>query len=161
MITGHRRPIAIEELRNWINRNDKRLWNQISSMSHDYIRIIINETKSNIFVKYKSRLPIEGIDRRAIFFGLAKEQYNSLQWLPICDGQERNVVAQNMRKIPKNEAKTDDWASMLWNGAEWLQFIEELRPIRFHILNNPRNKDDIDRIMAEFEIAKLQENYML
>jgi hypothetical protein len=165
MIGHYHRPIAVDELRSWLKGNDPELWTQSAAKCNDYIRMILAQTKNNVFVKYKSRTPVEGVDRRAVFFGLSKEHYDNGQWIPTCDIDDQNNCGNwTAGSTPKGSPlQTDlsDWNSALANGKEWLDFIAALRPIRFSIQKKPRNKDNIDRIIEDFDSAKCKDNYRI
>jgi hypothetical protein len=108
---------------------------------------------------------VEGVDRRAVFFGLSKEQYDSAQWIPTSEADEHNNSAGgSVHAAPKAtvfQGDTSDWNSELTNGKEWIEFIAALRPIKFSIQKNPRNKDNMDKIIEDFDNAKCKDNYKL
>ena len=75
-----KRPMAACEIENWLRTNDSKLWKDVSEKCEDYVRIILSLTSSDILLKFKPIKQIQGIDKRATFFGLAKESYDPKQW---------------------------------------------------------------------------------
>ena len=76
------RPIAAHELETWVTNNDKDLWKEVSKKCYDYVRIILSLTAKTIITKYKTDAIIPGVDKRAAFYGLTDETYDSTLWTP-------------------------------------------------------------------------------
>ena len=74
------RPMAASEIEIWLRLHEKPLWKDVSSKCEDYVRIILSLTQKEKLLKFRPTKPIEGIDKRSTFFGLASEQYDQDQW---------------------------------------------------------------------------------
>lgn len=83
VIKMRERPLASHEIETWIRENDKHLADLISSKCSDYVRIILSVTQDNCIVKYKSLIPIPGVDKRSTFYGLSDGNYNQSEWVQI------------------------------------------------------------------------------
>lgn len=93
------RPLASHEIEAWIRENDKPLADLIAVKCSDYVRIILSVTQDSCVVKYKSLLPIPGVDKRSTFYGLIDGGYNPSEWIPV--GAKANRIKRAApKKVP-------------------------------------------------------------
>ena len=78
-----KRPLAVQEIRNYIRENEPLMWKEIADKCNDYIRVIMSLTKSSLITKYKSNFAVPGIDRRSTFYGLTSETYSPYDWTKV------------------------------------------------------------------------------
>ena len=146
VIRQAKRPLATHEIANWVRTNDPELYSLIQSKCSDYVRIIISVTHDGLIVKYKSLVPVEGVDKRSTFYGLSDEKY-SPEWVrcngksnrhirrssynkkPAAAQQKQATQRKTQIQIPKKEftQKNDDYVPLtsIFEGidfeAEWNQ----------------------------------------
>ena len=105
IIRSMKRPMATHEIESWIRENDDQLATLINSKCSDYVRIILSVTQDNLIVKFKSLLPIEGVDKRSTFYGLLDETYSS-DWVR-CNGKSNRQIkkSSSIKKVATNVPK--------------------------------------------------------
>ena len=74
------RPMTIHEVEVYFRVKDEKMWGILSSKSQDYLKTIVSLSSPLKFLRYKSKEAIRGIDRRAVFYGLADEVYPAEKW---------------------------------------------------------------------------------
>ena len=102
IIRSAKRPLASHEIETWIRTNDKELASLIGTKCSDYVRIILSVTQDNTIIKYKSLIPIQGVDKRSTFYGLSDVFYSTSEWSAIT-GKTQKVTkkAVTPKKLPK------------------------------------------------------------
>jgi hypothetical protein len=81
------RPLAVHEIEGWLKANDHALSQELTTKCYDYVRIILSLSPTNVLVKYRPVMSIDGIDHRALFYGIASKKYDPHRWLL---GQEKH-----------------------------------------------------------------------
>ena len=80
-IQANKRPMSGKELLDSLEQINPTLHKQVKDKCSDYPRIILSQSKSGIFKKYKKRTPTPGIDKRTLFYGLQTESYDFNEWI--------------------------------------------------------------------------------
>ena len=130
-IMKERRPLAVQEIKEYIRISDKELWDEVSEKCNDYIRVILSMTKSTVFAKYKSKTPVQGIDRRSSYYGLASETYPEGQWerFKARGNKKDEDQKEEQKQIPKNPptnlfaAQQEQQAQMFANHDDESLFV--------------------------------------
>lgn len=104
LIKERKRPMASHEIEKWVRENDKSLCHLISSKCADYVRIILSVTQDNYLIKYKTLIPIPGVDKRSTFYGLVDGSYDSNEWVPIVPKSPKQKKVSS-KKISSPEYK--------------------------------------------------------
>lgn len=102
-ITEAKRPLAASEIESSLRINDHHLFKEISAKCGDYLRVILSLTHSDVFSKYKPTKPIHGIDRRAIFFGLADGDYDPEQWKRVVSKSSNSMQSPDKESSPQEK----------------------------------------------------------
>jgi hypothetical protein len=163
MIKAYARPVAAEEFRIWLRENDRELASEMSSKCADYARMILTQTRNNVFVKFKSRQPMPGIDRRAVFFGLTGVPYDDGRWFTQDDSSEQ-MMMQPASPSPVQEQLADvDWVAKATEvGTEnetWLELLDTAASAPFNVHECSTNHDHIGDILTEFNLVKRRERF--
>ena len=87
------RPIAAQELVQFLQGNDPELWLAVSQKCGDYTRMILGQPRNSHFVKYKRCEPMPGIDKRAVYYGLPEVDDYGEDWIRVSNAvsDSRNV----------------------------------------------------------------------
>lgn len=93
------RPITAHEMETWLATNEPGLWHEVQQKCYDYVRMILSVTKNNIIVRYKCIHGIEGVDRRAIFYGLSSKYYDDKDWIRDPEGKKRRSNKKTKKEI--------------------------------------------------------------
>jgi hypothetical protein len=163
MIKAFGRPVAAEEFRIWLRENDRDLAAEMSSKCADYARMILTQTRNNVFVKFRSRQPISGIDRRAVFFGLTGIAYDDSRWFTQDDSFEQIP----MQPAPSGAGGADladaDWVARATEvGTEnetWLELLDTAAAAPFNVQESSKSEDHIADILTEFDLVKRHERF--
>lgn len=59
------------------------LYKDVKSKCEDYSRIVLSQSKSGMFNKFKKKDPDPGVDRRTLFYGIPGESYDSNIWISV------------------------------------------------------------------------------
>lgn len=86
-ILSQKRPMTGREILDNLLPINSTLHKQIKNKCEDYPRIILSQSKSGLFKKFKKKEPIPGIDRRTIFYGLCSELYDPNEWVSLGDNK--------------------------------------------------------------------------
>ena len=122
------RPMAASEIEVWLRAHDHHLWKDISSKCEDYVRIILSLTRETSLLKYKPIRPIQGIDKRSTFFGLASVQYPEDQW-------------KTFTPRPTHKQNQTDLEQATFSSGEEVTYQEE--PIQPRLESDPEPIGDI------------------
>ena len=90
IIRNAERPLASHEIENWIRENDPFLTKLIKEKCSDYVRIILSVTQDAAIAKYKSLVPVPGVDKRSTFYGLTEKEYKKDEWALLTGKQTRS-----------------------------------------------------------------------
>ena len=103
------RPMAASEIEIWLRLHNSELWEEVSKKCDDYVRIILSISQEGQIVKYRPMRRIQGIDKRATFFGLVSENYDPNQWLQIghTTAPKKKTKLNNVSRKQKNKEKND------------------------------------------------------
>jgi hypothetical protein len=93
-IIESRRPLAVHEIEEWLKTNDPAISEELTTKCYDYVRIILSLSPNNVLVKYRPLMFFEGVDNRALFYGIASTKYDPHIWLP---AQERHCKSKRDR----------------------------------------------------------------
>lgn len=74
------RPMTIHEIEIYFRVKDEKIWIVLSSKSQNYLKTIVTLASPLRFLRYETLVAIRGIDRRAIFYGLADHVYPADKW---------------------------------------------------------------------------------
>lgn len=92
IISKLKRPMAVQEIQNYIRDNERELWQEMQSKCSDYVRIILSLTKNKLITKYKPVVPVPGIDKRSTFYGLSSERYPVESWVKLAAKAEKQII---------------------------------------------------------------------
>jgi hypothetical protein len=96
------RPMTIPELEGWISLHNAELFTELANKCSDYIRIILNLTPGNVFIRFKCKVLVSGTNGKTRFFGKGVNNYNPNIWVPV------NKITQNFQFTQFNECKSRD-----------------------------------------------------
>jgi hypothetical protein len=75
------RPLAVHEIEEWLKANNPAISQELTTKCYDYVRIILSLSPIDILVKYRPLIGIDGVDHRALFYGLTSKKYDPQMWL--------------------------------------------------------------------------------
>lgn len=160
------RPITANEFARWLETNEQLMWREVSSKCGDYVRMILGQTRNNVFVKFKSIKPVPGVDRRSVFYGLSSMQYRSDMWIPQGDYIQHtmpmNVVPMapyprdNAREMSDFDIGEPEMKVDAYNSG-WNDLLDSLKDVSFSMDRNSQNHDDLDEIMSRYNDRKHEE----
>lgn len=122
------RPITAHELETWIAENDKDLCNAISEKCYDYVRIILSLTPATMITKYKAYESIPGVDKRAAFYGLADQTYDSEVWTAVKrkgskPPKRASINLRNKSKIARSDGLERHQSSIFYQPEYSVNFM--------------------------------------
>ena len=86
------RPLSAHEILVQLRGSDRQLWDQVVQKCEDYMRVILSQTKNNVFKKFRSKNQIRDVDRRTIFYGLRDSVYSAADWVPVEETQRGQLL---------------------------------------------------------------------
>ena len=93
------RPMTVHEIEVYIRGKSDQRWTILSERAPDVLRIILTLATPYVFTKYKARVTLRGIDRRAIFYGISGERYPDCEW---------KMIDSKRRKKPTDILPTEE-----------------------------------------------------
>jgi hypothetical protein len=99
------RPMAAQEITDWLNEHDLDLAQQVAAKCYDYVRIILSLSPTNLLIKYRPVGRIDGVDQRAAFYGLAGVAYDSAAWTLSDLKQRKRIPSATARARPSLRGK--------------------------------------------------------
>ena len=91
------RPVAAQELVQFLQVSDPELWTAVSRKCGDYTRMILGQPRNSHFVKYKRYHPMPGIDRRAVYYGLPEVADYGEDWVRVSNPVSDSRKVSNAR----------------------------------------------------------------
>ena len=121
IIRGMGRPMSANEIEIWLRLNGSELWDEVSKKCEDYVRIILSISQEGQLAKFKPARRIDGIDKRATFFGLVNQMYDPNLWIQISPPLMQKKPANPKppkRKRSKKKAQKEETSNQDKNTNE-------------------------------------------
>jgi hypothetical protein len=96
------RPMTIPELEDWISLHNAELFPKLAKKCSDYVRIILNLTPGNVFIRFKCKVLVSGTNGKTRFFGKGVNNYDPNIWVPV------NNITRNFEFTQLKECKSRD-----------------------------------------------------
>jgi len=169
IIQSSNRPLSVHEIEIYLRMHDPILWNEVSSKCSNYLRIILSTTKRDIITKYKSKIPLYGIDKRALFFGKTGVKYNQADWISVDDSIDKSdgiddIKGDNSTEMEKIKCLVHDHFCRIYNKSKQNQEIFEEILEKIEIPEEEKKRNDISetiRKMIDIEIESYNNNSVI